>query len=260
MTLNAIALPDSFRRLPIAHRALHDRAEGRIENSLSAIRAAIAAGYGIEIDVQLSADGQAMVFHDETLDRLTAEQGRVTARSAAELGRIALTDGRGDTIPTLSEVLDEIAGQVPLLIEIKDQTETLTPTDGVLEAATVKALQGYRGDVALMSFNPHCIAHLARLAPDLPRGLTTCSYEADDWDGVSRDICDSLRDIPDYDRVAATFLSHEAKDLHRPRVAELKAQGADILCWTIRSLEAEALAREVAVNVTFEGYASPLPR
>lgn len=260
MSSNPIALPASFRRLPIAHRALHDRAEGRIENSLSAIRAAVAAGYGIEIDVQLSADGQAMVFHDETLDRLTGEQGRVDARSAAELGRIPLTDGRGDTIPTLSRVLEEIAGQVPLLIEIKDQTETLTPTDGRLEAATLKALEGYRGEVALMSFNPHCMAHVARLAPQLPRGITTCSYASEDWPDVAAATCDALRDIPDYDRVGASFISHEAKDLHRSRVAELKAKGADILCWTIRSPQAEAQARDVAVNVTFEGYASPLPR
>lgn len=260
MTSNPIALPASFRRLPIAHRALHDRAEGRIENSLTAIRAAVAAGYGIEIDVQLSADGQAMVFHDETLDRLTGEQGRLNAHAAAELGRIALTDGRGDTIPTLSRVLEEIGGRVPLLIEIKDQTETLTPTDGILEAATLKALEGYQGDVALMSFNPHCIAHVARLAPHLPRGITTCSYAPEDWPDVAAATCDALRDIPDYDRVGASFISHEAKDLQRPRVAELKAKGADILCWTIRSRQAEAQARAVAVNVTFEGYASPLPR
>ena len=92
-TMTRVPLPDSFLRLPITHRALHDRAAGRIENSPQAIKAAVAAGYGIEIDLQLSKDAVAMVFHDETLDRLTAETGPVNARTAAELGRIAL---RGD--------------------------------------------------------------------------------------------------------------------------------------------------------------------
>lgn len=254
-----IAVPPAFLRLPITHRALHDRAAGRIENAPAAIKAAIAAGYAIEIDVQLSRDGQAMVFHDETLDRLTAETGPVNARTAAELGAIALTDGRGDCIPTLPQVLELIAGQVPLLIEIKDQTETMSPTDGRLEAAVAKALEAYQGDVALMSFNPHSIAHLAQLSPQRPRGLTTSDYTYDDWAPLPPATCDALREIPDYDRVGASFISHEARDLHRPRVAELKAKGAAIFCWTIRSPEAEAKARQVAQNITFEGYASPIP-
>lgn len=251
--MTRVPLPDSFLRLPIAHRALHNRAEGRIENSLSAIKAAIAAGYAIEIDLQLSADGVAMVFHDETLDRLTAEIGPVNTRSADELSRIPLT-GAADTIPTLSQVLDAVAGQVPLLIEIKDQSLTMGPTDGRLEAATADALNGYSGDVALMSFNPAAVAHMARLAPHLPRGLTTSAYDPDDWAPMPADLCAQLRAIPDYNATLSSFISHEAKDLSRPRVAELKAQGAAILCWTIRSPEAEAKARAVAHNVTFEGY------
>ena len=98
-------LPAAFLTRPIAHRALHDRAARRPENSRAAIRAAIAAGYGIEIDLQLSADGVPMVFHDETLDRLTAERGPVRARSARELGEIRLK-GSEDRIPTLAQVLD----------------------------------------------------------------------------------------------------------------------------------------------------------
>ena len=89
--MTRVPLPDSFLRLPITHRALHDRAAGRIENSPSAIRAAVEAGSGIEIDLQLASDGVPMVFHDETLDRLTGETGPVNTRSAAELGRIRLT-------------------------------------------------------------------------------------------------------------------------------------------------------------------------
>jgi glycerophosphoryl diester phosphodiesterase len=256
--MTRVPLPESFLRLPIAHRALHDRAAGRIENSPSAIRAAVAAGYGIEIDLQLSADGQAMVFHDEDLDRLTAETGPVSARTAEELGRIKLKDST-DCIPTLPEVLAMIGGRVPLLIEIKDQTLTMAETDGSLEAATAGALRDYPGPVAVMSFNPHSVAHMARLAPHLPRGITTSAYDPDDWAPLSPAICDRLRGIPDFDATDASFISHEGGDLARPRVAELKARGAAILCWTIRSPDAEAKARAVADNVTFEGYAARLP-
>jgi glycerophosphoryl diester phosphodiesterase len=253
-----VPLPGAFLRLPIAHRALHDRAAGRVENSPSAIRAAVAAGYGIEIDLQLSADGQAMVFHDEDLDRLTDATGPVIARTAADLQTILLKDSP-DTIPTLSQVLTLVAGRVPLLIEIKDQSLTMGATDGRLEAATARALQGYPGPVAVMSFNPASVAHMARLAPGIPRGITTSAYDPGDWAPLPADTCAQLRDIPDFGATGASFISHEAADLSRPRVAELKAQGAAVLCWTIRSPAAEAQARQVAHNITFEGYAAALP-
>jgi glycerophosphoryl diester phosphodiesterase len=253
-----VPLPAAFLTEPLAHRALHDRAAGRPENSRAAVRAAVAAGYGIEIDVQLSSDGQAMVFHDEDLDRLTSDCGPVRARTAAELGRTRLRDA-GDGIPTLPEVLALIGGRVPLLIEIKDQTLTMSETDGRLEAATAAALASCTGPVAVMSFNPHAVAQMARLAPHLPRGLTTSAYDPEDWSPLPEATCTHLRGIPDYDRTGASFVSHEAADLARPRLAELKAQGAAILCWTIRSPEAEDRARQVAQNITFEGYAARRP-
>ncbi len=252
-----VPLPAGFLRAPIAHRGLHDRPIRRIENSASAIRAARAAGYGIEIDLQLSADGVAMVFHDEDLNRLTAEHGPLNARSAAELGRIKLTDS-DDTIPTFAHVLSLIGGAVPLLVEFKDQTLTMSDTDTRLETAAAHDLERYSGQVALMSFNPHSIAHLARLCPMVPRGLTTSAY-GEDWAPLPAATCDTLRQIPDYDRTQSSFISHEAADLDRTRVAELKAQGAVILCWTIRSPGAEAKARQIAQNITFEGYPAVFP-
>jgi glycerophosphoryl diester phosphodiesterase len=256
--MTRIPLPDSFLRLPIAHRALHDRTQGRIENSPAAIRAAVEAGYAIEIDVQLSRDGVAMVFHDEELDRLTAESGPINARKAADLVGIRLK-GSADTIPSLAKILHMVAGRVPLLIEIKDQTMVMGPTDGRLETATAEALKGYAGDVALMSFNPHSVARMASLAPNLPRGITTSAYDPDDWAPLPVEVCDRLRGVPDYDATGSSFISQEGRDLSRPRVAELKAQGAKILSWTIRSAHDEALVRKVADNVTFEGYLPPLP-
>jgi len=251
-------LPQVFRDIPLAHRGFHDIRAGRPENSPAAFQAAIAAGYGIELDLQLSSDGQAMVFHDETLERLTAETGAVNERTAAGLGRIPLTGG-SDTIPTLAEVLTLVAGRTPLLIEIKDQTLTMSETDGRLEAATAAALQGYSGPVALMSFNPHAIATMARLSPDIPRGLTTSAYLVEDWVPLPAETCDALRGIPDYDRVGASFVSHEAIDLTSLRIAELRAQGAAILCWTIKTAEDEANARKFAHNITFEQYSAALP-
>ncbi|OYU62506.1 MAG: phosphodiesterase [Bradyrhizobium sp. PARBB1] len=251
------ALPAAFLTTPIAHRAYHDGSAGRPENSRAAIRAAIAAGYGIEIDLQLSKDGVAMVFHDETLERLTTRDGWLCDLTAADLSAIPLHGGN-ESIPTLTEVLALIAGRVPLLIELKDQTLRMAETDGRLETVTAAALADYQGPVAVMSFNPHCMAHMARLAPSIPRGLTTSAYDPTDWAPLPPDTCDHLRAIPDYDRVSAAFISHEAADLSRPRVADLAAQGAAILCWTIRSPEAEAEARRIAQNVTFEGYPAPI--
>ena len=157
-------LPTSFAARPIAHRALHG--PGRPENARAAILAAVEAGYGIEIDLQLSSDGAAMVFHDETLDRLTAETGPVRARRAADLQQIRLTGG-DDRIPTFAEVLGMVAGHVPLLVEVKDQSGTLGESDGALERAAASDVSGYVGPLAFMSFNPHMVAHLADLAPDI---------------------------------------------------------------------------------------------
>ncbi|MCE8508640.1 phosphodiesterase [Ruegeria pomeroyi] len=248
-------LPAALLGRPIAHRGYHDIAAGRPENSRAAIRAAIGVGYGIEIDLQLTRDGQAMVFHDYDMDRLTGRPGPIRQISAAEAAGIALLHGDGEGIPTLTEILDLVAGRVPLLIELKDQDGGMGPDVGPLEQATAEALSGYHGPVAVMSFNPHSIAAMARFAPDLPRGLVTSAYDPAEWP-LSLATCERLRDIPDYDRVGASFISHEVEDLARPRVAELKSRGVPVLCWTVRSAEQEAEARRVADNVTFEGYAA----
>lgn len=251
------ALPEAFLSLPLAHRALHDATEGCPENSQAAIAAAIDRGYGIEIDLQPSRDGVAMVFHDYRLDRLTAEQGFVRDHDADALSGIPLI-GANEGIPSLTEVLAMVDGQVPLLIELKDQHGQMGPSTGVLEEATARALQDYLGPVAVMSFNPHMVDRLATCLPDIPRGLVTCGYSAKHWPNLNDETRARLREIPDYDRVGASFLSHAVRDLTHPRVIELKDQGAVILCWTVRSPREEAQAREIAANITFEHYLPPL--
>lgn len=256
--MTRVPLPKDFLRLPLTHRGYHDATKGVIENSLSAFQAAIDAGYGIELDVQRSADDVAVVFHDDDMDRLTERTGAFRDFSAAELGRTVLR-GSTDRIPTLDEVLALVAGRAPLLIEIKENWNTMEDTDGILEQAVAKVLAGYQGPVAVMAFNPHCIAHMARLAPDVPRGLTTEAYDPVLNAPIPAEVCEYLREIPDYDRTLSSFISHQVSDLGRPRVAALKAQGAAILCWTVRSPEMEAEARKVAQNITFEGYAAAFP-
>ena len=202
--------------------------------------------------MQLSADDHAVVFHDYDLVRLTGQSGRVHDRALSDLRTIALTGGGGD-IPPLPEVLDLIDGRVPILLEIKDQDRQLGPNVGALERSVAAALDGYSGDVALMSFNPHSTALMAELAPDRPRGLVTDAFDAKAWPMPEARL-DELRTIGDFDRIGACFISHAANDLARPRVLELKDRGASILCWTIRNPQDEAEARKIAQNVTFEGY------
>ncbi|WP_297773244.1 glycerophosphodiester phosphodiesterase family protein [uncultured Roseovarius sp.] len=252
------SLPEAFRRVPLAHRGLHDVTGGRPENSRAGITAAIAWGYGIEIDLQLSRDGRAMVFHDYDLGRLTGDTGPVRQRDAAALADLPLLGGK-EGIPDLSEVLTLVDGRVPLLIELKDQHGQMGNTDGALENATAEALTQYTGPVAVMSFNPHMVARMAILAPDIPRGLVTCGYTPDDWPLLRPETRNRLRDIPDFRATGADFVSHDIKDLDRPILRHLRADGAAILCWTVRSPEAEARARVHAHNITFEGYRPAIP-
>lgn len=246
-----MTLPAALLRRPITHRALHEASVA--ENSIAAIKAAIAAGYGIEIDIQPSSDGVAMVFHDYDMKRLTGHSGPIAGKTAAELGKVPLSGG-GGTIPTLEQVLQVVAGRVPLLIEIKDQDGGLGTNVGPLENAVCSALADYTGEVALMSFNPHSVAACGAYAPDIPRGITTCHFPAKDWPTVPETTRAALRPIPDFDRVGACFISHQRSDLASPHVAALKSRGVPVLCWTVKSPAMEAEARKVADNITFEGY------
>lgn len=252
--------PDAaFFGAPIAHRGLHDGSGLRPENSMPAVSAALERDYSIEIDVQCSSDGVAMAFHDDDLLRLTGQSGRTREKSSFELSQHRLLGGRA-TIPRLRDVLDRIAGRVPLLIEIKDQDGGLGDQLLQLEEAVARDLSSYRGLVAVMSFNPHSVAKMARLAARIPRGLVTESFPPQDWPGASGARLNALRAITDFDRVGASFISHEADDLGRDKVAVLKARGVPVLCWTVRSFKEEETARKIADNITFEGYLPQIPQ
>ena len=252
-----LALDPAFLKTPIAHRALHDASKGIFENCRSAIIAAIEHGYAIEIDLQLSADGRAMVFHDYTLDRLTDKREDVSDYTAAELSRIKVGSGQ-DVIEPLEDILHLIDGRVPLLIELKDQSRQLSHTDGRLEQATINALSLYHGPVAVMSFNPYMIATMAQLSAELPLGLTTGGFMDPIW-GIDAERVAHLSQIADFDPTRYSFVSHFALELAAPCIQTLKEQGAAIFTWTIRSPEAEAVARQTVDNITFEGYLAAHP-
>ncbi|MEM9427698.1 MAG: glycerophosphodiester phosphodiesterase family protein [Pseudomonadota bacterium] len=245
-------LPDAFLTRPVAHRGLHNSASGVPENSRAAVRAAIERGYGIEIDLQLTADDQAVVFHDYELDRLASVPGLVREEPLEALSHLRLL-GSDQTVPSFVEVLSIVDGQVPLLVELKDEDGALGDNVGPLERAVAQALTGYAGPVAVMSFNPHSVFALQSLAPDVPRGLVTSAFEPMFWDAPAERL-EALARIEDFDRIGASFVSHSHRNLNAPAIADLKARDVPILCWTVRSEEEEAVARQIADNVTFEGY------
>jgi glycerophosphoryl diester phosphodiesterase len=250
-----VALPEVYRQVPFAHRGLHGA--GRAENSLPAFKAAVDAGYGIELDLQPSADGEAMVFHDADLSRLLGREGLVARQSARALASMDLPGGSGP-VPTLARVLDLVAGRVPLLIEIKDQSGWLGPVAGALERRTAEVLASYGGPVAVMSFNPHAMAAFRPALPACPAGLTTCAF-GEDWPLVPLARRAELRDMPDLARLGLSFISHDKNDLAAPAVARARADGRAVLCWTIRSSSEEAAARRFADSITFEGFLPAVP-
>ncbi len=232
---------------------MHDVPNGVQENSRPSFERAIKGGYGIELDLQMSSDGEAMVFHDYALDRLTNESGPIQMRTAAELRELKLKVGN-DPIMDLAELLQLVNGQVPLLIELKDQDGGIGPNVGRLERRVAELLANYKGDAVFMSFNPHSMAVMSQIAPDVPRGLTTCDFNAEFWPMLPRKRAGELAEIPDFDRIGACFISHDYRLLDAAPVAALRARGVPIICWTVRSAEQEIKARRLADNITFEGY------
>ena len=213
-----------------AHRGLHGA--GLVENSPSAFAAAIARGFGIECDVQRSRDGEAMVFHDWDLDRLTGETGQVKARDAADLARIAL-GGTGDTIPTLADLLARVAGKVPLLIEIKSKREVRFAP---LCFAVRRALEGYRGPVAVMSFDPRVVRWFSVQAPRIVRGLVVTEEGGRTLSGIFRRHLSLWQARPE-------FLAYDIRDLPSRFASAQQRRGLPLLTWTVRSEELAERAR-----------------
>jgi len=226
-----VSLPVAFMGRPIAHRGLW-RTGGPPENSLAAFEAACAKGYGIELDVRLSADGEAMVFHDDVLDRLTASAGLVEEQTADELCALRLL-GSNQAIPTLEEALVLIGGRAPVLVELK----TPPGQEGLLERQVADLLAAYEGPAAVLSFNADALAWLAAHAPSIARGLNVSTVEDIGW----------------AERAAADFISVQLDIADQLGVQMWRRMG-EALAWTCRSPADLARALPMVENVMFEGF------
>ena len=222
---------------PFAHRGLHGR--GRVENSRSAFEAAIARGHGIELDVQASRDGYAMVFHDHELDRLTDEAGPVAHRTSEELQRIKLK-GSHDSIPSLHDVLRLIAGRVPLLIEIKAPDREVA----ALCLSVLRELGGYRAPVGVMSFHPEVSRWFSLHGPRVTRGLVV-TEAGRRWRGAIERRLALWRARPD-------FLAYDVRDLPSRFAARARRRGIPVFTWTCRSPDQVKRAKANADQIIYE--------
>jgi len=180
--------------------------------------------------VRLGRDGTPIVFHDETLERMTGHAGRLEAMAMRDLAGLRLPDG--GAIPTLAELLAKVAGKVPLLIELKAPDRHVAP----LCLAVRRALEGYRGVAAVMSFNPEVGRWFARYAPRILRGLVV-SEEG------RRGLRGRLARHLALWRSHAQFLAYDVRDLPSRFASAQAARGLPLVFWTVRDDAALAAAR-----------------
>jgi glycerophosphoryl diester phosphodiesterase len=239
---------------PIAHRGLHDRAAGVIENSRSAFAAAIERGYAIECDVQLSSDGVPFLFHDDTFERLTQVTGSSGNRPIAEVEALILTGSIGQECPQrFTDFLRQVAGRVLLQIELKQQT---TPDRTARLAASVaEALAGYSGPYTLESFDPSLLTALRREGVTAPLGIVVYGYDQPDWDGhLPRWKKFALRHLLHWPWTRFDFISCRNLNLYLPVVRFLRARGMPVTAWTIASEQEARAASRGADQIVFEGF------
>jgi glycerophosphoryl diester phosphodiesterase len=234
---------------PIAHRGLHDAAKRVIENTRSAFQAAIAANYAIECDLQISRDGEAIVFHDDTLDRLTEAKGPVREHRASELRALKFTSG-SDHMQTVGELLAQVDGRVPLVIELK----SLWNGDDSLARRAVEAVRRYEGAFALMSFDPKLIEKVRELDPQTARGIVADRVTHSDYDVLPVAERIGMRELTHLGATQPDFISYHWADLPYPPVTKFRQAGRPVICWTIRSPQQAAQARRHADQITFEGF------
>jgi glycerophosphoryl diester phosphodiesterase len=235
---------------PVAHRGLHDASKGIIENTPSAFAAAVAGGYGIECDLQISADGEAMVCHDGTLGRLIEGDGRLDAMTAAQLKRLSYK-ASADRMITLGELCDFVAGRSALLIEMKSRFAG----DRALVARVAKVLAGYRGPAASMSFDPDAVAALRAAAPHLPRGLVAPISQHGEAPSPLQAAIDALVPIRHALHAHPQFIAYSVTDLPAalPMMAR-KLLRLPVLAWTVRSARERETSARYADQMIFEGF------
>ncbi len=224
---------------PIAHRGLHQSNQGIWENTRSSFAAAIAGDFAIELDLQISADGVPVVFHDHTIDRLTNGSCSVRSLTAAELGKLAIMDS-GDRIEMLPETLAFVAGRVGLVLELK----SIDGQDRGFADAVARALDNYKGPAAVMSFNHRLVTQLSQLIVERPVGLTALGSDQE---------FDKHMDF--INQVAVDFISYRVDDIpcQFVRVAR-DERNLPVITWTVRDPKQIAITGKYANQMTFEGF------
>lgn len=243
--------PDWLTARPIAHRGLHDYSRGIVENMPGAMQAAVAANFSIELDIQLTADGEAMVHHDDKLGRLTEGSGTLRTMTSAELRQVAFKN-TSEKMMSLAELCALVAGRVPLVIEVKTQFDG----DRRLVTRMAEVLSTYNGPAAGMSFDPDQVTALRDLLPSRPRGIVAQRhYTESEWPkatAVQRHEMTHLRHLM---RTRPHFVSYRVNDL--PAVAPWIAKnlfGCNLLSWTVRTPEQRSRSEKYAEQMTFEGF------
>jgi glycerophosphoryl diester phosphodiesterase len=235
----------------VAHRGLHDASRGIIENMAGAAKAAIAGNFAIECDIQLTSDGEAMVFHDDDLGRLTEGSGALLHKTAAELKatRFKSTDER---MMTLADLCTLIAGRVPLAIEVKSHFDG----DRRLVARMAEVLTSYSGPAVGMSFDPDQVLALRELLPSRPRGIVAeRDYTAEDWPEASPAQRHEMTHLRHVFQTRPDFVAYWVDEL--PSAAPWLARnlfGCPLLTWTVRTSEQRTRAARYADQMIFEGF------
>jgi len=224
---------------PIAHRGYHDMNGTRWENTLSAFDAAARKGFAIECDTTLSADGVPVIFHDHDLQRLAGRDGLVWQKTAAEMGALSI-GGTADHAPTLREMLDLVAGRVPLVIELKG----IPGHDDGLVEAVARELRAYPGKAGIMSFDHWLIRDFRKFMPDIPAGLTAYGRDNQLIEAHFAMLAHGL-----------DFTSYAAGDLPNPFVSFVRDRlKMPVVTWTVRDKPAVDLTFKYADQMTFEGF------
>jgi glycerophosphoryl diester phosphodiesterase len=243
--------PDWLTARPVAHRGLHDANSGIIENMPGAALAAIAGNFSIECDIQLSADGEAMVHHDDALGRLTDGSGALLGLTAAQLKAVAFKDTQ-ERMMSLGDLCALVDGRVPLVIEIKSHFDG----DRQLVTRMSQVLGAYRGPVAGMSFDPDQVLALRELMPTLPRGITAeRSYIETDWPEATPAQRRGMAHLRHAFRTRPHFIAYWVDEL--PALAPWIARnlfGCPLLTWTVRTPEQRERAARHADQMIFEGF------
>ena len=243
--------PDWLTARPIAHRGLHDRARGIVENMPAAAQAAIAGNFAIECDVQLTSDGEAMVHHDDELGRLTEGSGALLEKTAAELKATAFRD-TPERMMTLGDLCSLVAGRVPLVIEVKSHFDG----DRRLVSRMAEVLASYPGPAVGMSFDPDHVVGLRELIPARPRGIVAeRHYTAGDWPEASPAQRHGMTHMRHFFRTQPDFVAYWIDEL--PAVAPWIARnifGCPLLTWTVRTSDQRQRAARHADQMIFEGF------